>query len=720
MKEKLLYSCMYIDILIYMITGKLKKVLILLLIAGFILGGIKIDGNIENIGDTENEIKSLITTTQERDEPELKVSFNTNLESHREDKMPSIKSQNQFSFYFNITNINETAAYDVKLNFSLNDLGVLVSDGGEESNSAFETVGTLNGHETYLSKEYKVNVTTNETISESLDLVIVLDQSGSMDDEIEALTSDLISVVNELSDTINDLRIGLVLFGGEKENPYLFEELVTPLTSDVQQIVKKLKKTKASGSIEPWGDALWVAMYQMDWREDVPNLIVLITDEAGDDGIKVSTRDLQNLYEQLAEEKFILCTVAAKGSDELTIERLSLGAEITHGTYVRIGTEEFPSTADLPRIIKYFIETYSVEKALKIFLTVTYLTIESDTSSTQTIEKVFRVLVDDLPPEIRAWASYTEDFNTEQKYVNIIVEVLDVSRVPFVEVFYRYNDNLTWVIAQATNQSGDTFILSLKYDDEDELLSYYIYTEDYLGNDIVTGIYTAPLGENVEYLNLLPNERFTFHLYENQSTIFYLEAKENSTIGLIDAESPVNIICLDVKKGEIVYEKTGQDFINLSLSSLSLYKIKIWTNIAIDVNIYNVEKINLEFEQNMTITLTYNQSILLYIDNRLNLSEQRTILADSEYVEMKIIIYDVNWTEIASGFVEVLLPEDECFVLIYPSYHEGEIFVSFNLDSKNEPFEHYYGVTADFQFLVILISFISLSALILKQNGAKK
>ncbi|MHA1205526.1 MAG: hypothetical protein ACTSSL_11425 [Candidatus Heimdallarchaeaceae archaeon] len=48
---------MYIDILIYMVAGKLKKVLILLLIAGFILGGIKIDGNIENTGDTENEIK---------------------------------------------------------------------------------------------------------------------------------------------------------------------------------------------------------------------------------------------------------------------------------------------------------------------------------------------------------------------------------------------------------------------------------------------------------------------------------------------------------------------------------------------------------------------------------------------------------------------------------------------------------------------------------------
>jgi len=56
-KEKLLYNCMYIDILIYMVAGKLKKVLILLLIAGFILGGIKIDGNIENTGDTENEIK---------------------------------------------------------------------------------------------------------------------------------------------------------------------------------------------------------------------------------------------------------------------------------------------------------------------------------------------------------------------------------------------------------------------------------------------------------------------------------------------------------------------------------------------------------------------------------------------------------------------------------------------------------------------------------------
>ncbi|MHA1865674.1 MAG: vWA domain-containing protein [Candidatus Heimdallarchaeaceae archaeon] len=709
-----------------MIVRKLKKVLIFILIGGMILGGIKINGNIETKKITDDQSSNFNTSdiypeSQEIEEPEIVVTFDTNLESHRVDEIPSIKSLEQFSFNFNITNINATSAYDVKLNFSINDLGFLVGNDGEEINNACETIGTLNGNESYYSQEYKVNITSNKTLSESLDLVIVLDQSGSMKEEIDILTSDLIKMVNEFSDTIPDLRIGLVLFGGEKENPYLFDELVTPLTSNIEQIVEILENTEASGTVEPWGDALWVAMNQMDWRRYIPNLIVLITDEPGDSGLKVSSNDLENLFEELADEKLILCTVAASGSNDLTIERLKLGAEITHGSFVEIGTEEFPSTADLPKIIKYFIETYSFENAFKIFVTISYLTTESDPSSSKMIEKVFRVLVDDLAPEIRTWVSYSEDFKTEKKYINIIIEVLDITGVPFVEIYYRYNDKLTWIIGKATNHSDNSFILSLEYDDRDELLSYYIYTEDYLGNEVVTDVYKAPLGEKVKYTILLPNERLTVHLFENQSTIIYLQARENSTIGLVDSESPINILCLDTKKGILVLDKTKRYFVNFSISPLTVYKIKIWSDIGADINIYNVEKMEFDFQQQIYVDLAYNQSILLHIDNRLNLTEERSILADAEDVELIIIIYGTNWTKIDSGFYEVILPEIECYVLIYSVYHEGKILVSFDLESKNVPFEHYNNtVTGSYQFLFTLISFISLSALIFLYKGVRK
>ncbi len=42
------------------------------------------------------------------------------------------------------------------------------------------------------------------------------------------------------------------------------------------------------------------------------------------------------------------------------------------------------------------------------------------------IEETFVVLLDDLPPEIDTWVYFSEDFLTEELYVNIMSEVMQL------------------------------------------------------------------------------------------------------------------------------------------------------------------------------------------------------------------------------------------------------------------------------------------------------
>ncbi|MHA1304454.1 MAG: vWA domain-containing protein [Candidatus Heimdallarchaeaceae archaeon] len=686
-----------------MIEKNIKRILMLMFIISILIVGGKIANGkskeelqVQTIDVVEDDVHKIVQ--QVDNTSQIIIEMLTNLTSHRADGIPSIKSEQYLTVQFNVTNMNTSALHSLELTPSTNDFGILL-------NNTSSYCDILEGSSSWLSEEYTVKAIQNESSSlGALDLVIVLDQSGSMDDEITSLTNNLIKVVNELHEQVPDLRIGLILFGGsEKNNPYIYEELITPLTSDIKNIVDVLETTKAEGSNEPWGDALWVAQHWMDWRENIPNLIVLITDEPGDEGVKVSPSNLDALYRSIKEDGIILCTIAASGSDSITISRLKNGAEITGGTYIQIGSEEYPQTEDLPDIIGELIVTYAVEKNLKVIANISYLTEPGDETTKQTMEVVFSVILDDLAPEIRTWTYFTENFIEDKKYVNIMVEVLDLTGVPFVEIYYKFNGDDIWITSRATNQSSNTYLLSLEYTYKDDTLDYYIYTQDYLGNSNITDIVTVELKEELEYSSLESGRRQLVSLGANQSTNLLLIGNTTSdSFGIFRLDYKgvyFYITAYDVNSSEILAESLKTNLVSITIPKNHVVQVQIWSPYSIDLQIYNVIPREMQFKESFEHYLTYKNAILVKLDNRLNETKTRSIMADSEYIYTELIVFNAsNWEEIAVGGTEIELPAEECYVLIYCTYHEGSVNISFNFEVDNVPYEHFDGATEAVQW----------------------
>ena len=398
------------------------------------------------------------------------VEMITDLDSHREDKIPSILPDGSFIAQFNVTNLSDIDLNSLELSISVNDYGFIM-------NPTISTTSTLARNDSWLSETYIIDlISSNTIVSKALDLAIILDQSGSMGDEISVLTEDLVGVVNQISTDVPDLKTGLILFGGSSSNPISDDSLVTPLTSDISFIVDVLSDTEAGGSHEPWGDALWVAQNRLNWREDAVKLIILITDEPCDGGEIIGyggSEDydgelLYELFANLKSEGFILCTVAASGADTLTYKQLEIGAETTAGSYIILGGDG-PQTSDLPAIIGELVVMYAVELDLKIDVTLSHLNQED---ITEYMDLIFVVLIDDLPPEIDTWAYFSEDFFTDDKIINVLFEIKDVTGTSFVEIYYRFSTVSFWTTTNATHIVDDTYLLSLVFTELEEQLEY--------------------------------------------------------------------------------------------------------------------------------------------------------------------------------------------------------------------------------------------------------
>ncbi|MDR2194669.1 MAG: VWA domain-containing protein [Treponema sp.] len=111
----------------------------------------------------------------------------------------------------------------------------------------------------------------------SLDVVICLDTTGSMKDDIAAIKKTLISVLSGMRDTFLSYRIGLVLYKDYKET---YTTRVIPFTSDDAVIQRELDRITASGGKdipEAVHEALYDGATKFAW-EAQSRIIILIGD----------------------------------------------------------------------------------------------------------------------------------------------------------------------------------------------------------------------------------------------------------------------------------------------------------------------------------------------------------------------------------------------------------------------------------------------------------
>ena len=646
------------------------------------------------------------------------IEMLTNLPSHRADGIPSTLPDSTFSVHFNITNLSTQEIRQLEIFPETNDYGFIL-------NPFNDTKETLTINESWITEDYIIETNSQNGVpSSSLDLAIVLDQSGSMGDEIDALTNKLIDVIDEVSLKVPDLKISLILFGGGKSNPYIYPNLVYPLTYDIESIVDVLSSTTASGSNEPWGDALWVAQNRLNWRENVVKLIVLITDEPCDGGEVIGDgfnedydgQSLYNLFEELEEDKFILCTIAASGSNSLTQKQLKSGAEYTSGTYIILGGEG-PQTGDIPEIIGELIVTYAVEIDFKITLTLSHL---NNLDNIESTKKTFVILLDELPPEIDSWVYLSEDFVTDEKHINIMTEVKDVTGTAFVEIYYKTDTINFWVIANASKVFNYSYILSIPYLQTYKKIYYQIFSKDWLNNEVLTEIYEVDLLalENKELIN--PGKRKEYVLIPNQSIVCKLVGDDSfPSFGIIFSKylDSFNVLSADINDSTIILNNENIPFQTVLVKENHVVKVSLIAQDYARIIITNVIPQVLSFKEETTKEIDETDALLFSIDNKFTDEKVRSLIADSQIVQTNIIVFNSsNWEHISTGSSEVILPEEELYILIYAEYHTGEILISFNYEEENNPYDHYWTEASNYWPMYVPLLCLAIIGTIIKRK----
>ncbi|MCK5185032.1 MAG: hypothetical protein KAQ95_12055, partial [Candidatus Heimdallarchaeota archaeon] len=133
------------------------------------------------------------------------------------------------------------------------------------------------------STSFNIEVSLNETLLNSanppavVDLILCFDSSGSMGNEIAQVKSEFLALTQRLTQSISSLRIGMIVYGWSKydQNPTLDSRNYVEFTENYQVINNFINELTASGSIEPWGDALYLAS-TWDWRESASKLIIIV------------------------------------------------------------------------------------------------------------------------------------------------------------------------------------------------------------------------------------------------------------------------------------------------------------------------------------------------------------------------------------------------------------------------------------------------------------
>lgn len=641
----------------------------------------------------------------------VSIEMITDLQSYRSDNIPSTLPGDSFSVCFNVTNNSDQ-------NLNLLEFYAQTNDFGTIQNPSDSTKEYLEIGESWITNEHSILTESTAGVSSALDLVIVLDQSGSMGDEIETLTSELIRVIDEIDLKVPDLRVGLVLFGGNPDyNPYLEDSLIFPLTFDVEDIVSVLAQTAANGGTEPWGDALYATKMNLDWRTDAVKLVVLITDEVDNGGTVIrSTSQLNDIYQQYAVEGFILCTIAATGSSNQVFDQLRPGAEITGGTYVEIGSE-YPQTTDIPDIIGELIVLYAVELDFKITVQLSHM---NDLDERISIEKTFVVLLDDLPPEIDTWVYFSEDFLTDEKYVNIMSEIKDVTGVSFVEIYYKFDRAMFWTIANATSLFNDSYCLSLLFTEQTEFLSYQIYTEDWLGNEISSEIQNIDFSNIYEY-SLIPfNKKKEIILYPNQRVVYRLTGHPfNDSYGIIigDTYDTYDILAVDVAYSSIVLDKFGSNYDAIVIPAGHTIKISIVSSEIVEVTIANAIPQKLELGDKISVDIGADDAYLFEIDNRQETTEYSKFYADSYAVQTGIYVFNAsNMDYLYKQSSEVYLTEDEFLMLVVADYHVGEIDIGFVGVNEYDTHDHYYTGAASWPIFVTILGLAAILGLLKRKK----
>lgn len=184
-------------------------------------------------------------------------------------------------------------------------------------------------------KELTVDLENAEAVKKALDLMFVIDTTGSMSDELNYLQWELQSIVNTVKNENPDITIRLSInFYRDEGDEYVVK--ANPFSSDIENTIEGFSSEEAAGGgdyEEAVEQAVANAINEHEWDEtSYARLMFLILDAPPHETDEV-VETMNNAIQAAAEKGIRIISVAASGVNKRTEMMLRSFAVVTGGTY---------------------------------------------------------------------------------------------------------------------------------------------------------------------------------------------------------------------------------------------------------------------------------------------------------------------------------------------------------------------------------------------------
>jgi hypothetical protein len=176
--------------------------------------------------------------------------------------------------------------------------------------------------------------------SRKIQIALLLDTSNSMDGLIDQAKSQLWSIVNELAKAKcggekPELQIALYEYGNDNlPSSEGYIRLVTPLTSDLDQISEDLFELRTNGGNEFCGEVIQASLKQLHWSKSETDLQLIYI--AGNEPFTQGRTNYRTACQDAKEKGVIVNTIFCGNFNEGINTSWKHGADLTGGCYASI------------------------------------------------------------------------------------------------------------------------------------------------------------------------------------------------------------------------------------------------------------------------------------------------------------------------------------------------------------------------------------------------
>jgi len=203
-----------------------------------------------------------------------------------------------------------------------------------------------------------LNVDCNKT--RNVDIMMIVDATGSMADEIRYLQNELHDIINKIQKEQKDLdiRIGSVFYR-DKGDEYLTRK--TPLDKDVSKTIDFIQAQSANGGgdyPEAVDEALYQSIEQEAWREDALTRVAFLVLDAPAHNDAESIRRIHEQVKLASQKGIRIIPIVCSGIDKSGEYLMRSMALATNGTYVFLTDDSGIGNAHIkPSTDKWDVET---------------------------------------------------------------------------------------------------------------------------------------------------------------------------------------------------------------------------------------------------------------------------------------------------------------------------------------------------------------------------